>query len=76
MITPDSRNGFSTHHGGPYDRGSADSYYGRPRKPHYFVGGTYNSEQINEAQMTPDEIKAYNAGYETNEREGNKKDWG
>ena len=25
-------------HGGPYDRGSADSYYRRPPRPHYFVG--------------------------------------
>ena len=23
-------------HGGPYDRGSADSYYGRGRDPHYY----------------------------------------
>ena len=25
-------------HGGPYDRGSADSYYGRVFDPHNFVG--------------------------------------
>ena len=30
-------------HGGPYDRGSADSYYQRGPRPHYFKGDTYNS---------------------------------
>ena len=29
-------------HGGPYDRGSADSYYNRPRRPHYYKGDTPN----------------------------------
>lgn len=33
-------------HGGPYDRGSADYYYGRPFNPHYFKGATYASEEI------------------------------
>ncbi len=31
---------FETRHGSPYDRGSADSYYGRPRIPHYYAGAT------------------------------------
>ena len=26
---------IDTRHGGPYDRGSADSYYRRPRNPHF-----------------------------------------
>jgi len=25
---------YVVHHGDPFDRGSADSYYGRPRDPH------------------------------------------
>ena len=36
-------------HGGLYDRGSADSYYGRPRNPHYGgVGGT-SGDRVNVA---------------------------
>ncbi len=33
-------------HGGPYDRGSADSYYRRPRRPHFFTEATYASDEI------------------------------
>jgi len=33
-------------HGSPYDRGSADSYYQRSFRPHYFVGDTYKSDEI------------------------------
>ena len=28
---------FDTRHGSAYDRGSADAWYGRPFRPHYFV---------------------------------------
>lgn len=35
-------------HGGPYDRGGADSYYGRRPNPHYYVGATYSSEEVTE----------------------------
>lgn len=62
-------------HGGPYDRGSADSYYRRPCTPHYYIGATGSSEMISEDQMTPDEIEAYMAGFEDNEASGNFKDW-
>ncbi len=67
---------FSTEHGSPYDRGSADSYYGRPRDPHYWPQGTYNGTRVEARSMTPDEIVAYHAGYDDNEAEDNKKDWG
>jgi hypothetical protein len=63
-------------HGGPYDRGSADSYYGRGRKPHYYMAATYSSDIVTEERMTLDEIEAYHAGYDENERDGLKKDWG
>ena len=43
-------------HGGAYDRGSADSYYRRGRKPHYYVGDTYSSEIVTEERMTLEEI--------------------
>ena len=60
-------------HGGLYDRGSADSYYGRPRRPHFFVGATYTSQEVTE--LTPDEVAEYNRGYDDNERNGDKKLW-
>jgi hypothetical protein len=61
-------------HGGLYDRGGADSYYGRPRNPHYFVGATYTSEKITD--LTAEQIAEYNRGYDDNEANGDKKDWG
>ena len=65
----------STRHGGAYDRGSADSYYRRGAKPHYYKGDTYSSEIVTEEQMTAEEIAAYYAGYDENERSGNFKDY-
>lgn len=62
-------------HGGAYDRGSADSYYRRGAKPHYYKGDTYSSEIVTEEQMTAEEIAAYYAGYDENERSGNFKDY-
>jgi hypothetical protein len=67
---------FETRHGSPYDRGMADSYYKRGFNPHYFVGDSYNSPRIEWAQMTPDEVVAYHAGYDDNEDAGDYKDWG
>jgi hypothetical protein len=66
---------YNDRHGGPYDRGAADSYYGRPFDPHYFVDRTYSSPRVNLADMTPQEIVEYTAGYNDNEKSGNKKDW-
>ena len=63
-------------HGGPYDRGTADSYYGRGYNPHYFVGDSYNSPRIEMAQMTEFEIEEYSAGYKDNEEANNFKDLG
>ena len=65
--TPFSKNEIYTRHGGAYDRGSADKYYGRPPEPHFFTGDTYSS------QMSEDEIAAYMAGYN---EETDQKDWG
>lgn len=66
---------YSQRHGGPFERGSADSYYSRGRYPHYFKGNTYSSEMVSEAEMTAEEIEAYNAGYDWNEESGDKKRW-
>ena len=67
---------YGQRHGGPFDRGSADSYYNRGFNPHYFVGDSYNSPRIDLAQMTAQEIVAYTAGYRYNEELGDHKDWG
>ena len=66
---------YDERHGGPYDRGTADSYYGRDYNPHYFVGDTYNSPKIELVQMTAAEITAYTAGFNDNETFGDKKNW-
>ncbi len=70
------RDKFNTRHGGPFDRGSADSYYGRGINPHYYVEGTSTSPKIEMEKMTKKEIADYMAGFEWNEKFGDKKDWG
>lgn len=55
---------FNQRHGGPYDRGSADRYYGRPFKPHYYLKGTSMSPIVEQANMTAEEIEAYTAGWD------------
>tara|TARA_R110002073_G_scaffold336077_2_gene530145 strand:+ start:5831 stop:6121 length:291 start_codon:yes stop_codon:yes gene_type:complete len=65
-----------TRHGGPYDRGTADSYYGRGHNPHYYEGGTGTSAKIEQKDMTVEEIKLYDDGYEDNDKMGHFKDWG
>ncbi len=63
-------------HGGPYDRGSADAYYRRPFKPHYYKGDTGTSELVTEDDMTDEEILAYNEGFTEQVQSGDFKDWG
>jgi len=66
---------YDDRHGGPFDRGSADSYYGRIRSPHVFEGDTYSSPIRTIEEMTNAEIDAYHAGYDYNEELGDKKSW-
>ena len=66
---------YDSRHGGPFDRGSADSWYSRPRDPHFFLGDSYNSHEVSRDLMTQDQVEAYLAGYDYNERHGGKKDW-
>lgn len=75
MITEATRNNYDQRHGGPFDRGSADSWYSRGISPHFYLGDTGSSERIEKSQMTPEEIQAYLAGYQWNEQFGGKKDW-
>ncbi|WP_370003291.1 hypothetical protein [Winogradskyella sp.] len=39
-------------HGGPYDRGGADSYYGRSFDPHYWPEGTNKGTRIEMKEFT------------------------
>ena len=59
-------------HGSPQDRGSADAYYQRPYEPHYYVGASMQSERVEKADMTVDEIAAYKYGYDN---EKDRKEW-
>lgn len=66
---------YDKRHGGAYDRGSADAYYGRPYRPHYFVGSTGDSPEILEESMTADELSAYRAGFDDQIKSGDFKDY-
>lgn len=67
---------YDDRHGGPFDRGMMDSYYRRQPRPHYYTGNTGLSERIEADRMTEDEKRAYWAGMEYNDEEGDFKDWG
>jgi hypothetical protein len=61
-------------HGCLYDRGSADSYYGRARDPHYggVGGGSGDRVSVNDEES----VAEYMAGYNWNEQYGDKKNYG
>ena len=63
-------------HGGAYDRGRADFWYGRPYDPHCYADGTYTSDRIEAHQLTANQLKAYRDGYADAEAAGDQKDWG
>ena len=60
-------------HGSLYDRGSADSHYGRQPAPHYGGVGGDSGERVRVHDKTS--VDEYMAGYNYNERFGDKKDW-
>jgi len=65
--------------GSPFVRGGMDSYYHRPHNPHYYIDGTNefgHQCQIRIEKLTEEETEQYFAGYEDNEENGDKKDWG
>ena len=66
---------YDTLHGSPFDRGSADSYYGRPRDPHCYPTGTYKSTRV-ELEPGTSAFEAYMAGYEYNQELGEQKQYG
>ena len=60
-------------HGNPFDRGSADSWYHRVRRPH--KGGVGGDTGARVEELTAEEVEAYHAGYDYNEQFGGKKEW-
>ena len=60
-------------HGSPFDRGRADSYYGRPCDPHFYPEGTGHGIRVTE--LSDAQVKAYLDGYAWNEECGDKKNW-
>lgn len=62
-------------HGSAHDRGGADSYYRRPRSPHMWPSGSYNGNKVEAKDMTPEQIDAYNEGFDENEANGDFKEW-
>jgi len=64
---------FDKSHGSFFDRGSADSYYGRDRDPHRGGVGGGSGSRID--ATTEAELEAYHAGYDYNEEFGDKKSW-
>jgi hypothetical protein len=75
MIDREAIDRYDQRHGGPFDRGSADSWYSRSFDPHYYKGDTHSSTRVGLAEMTAEEITAYTAGYHWNEQFGGKKDY-
>lgn len=61
-------------HGDPFDRGGADSYYGRGRDPH--KGGVGGNSGPRVDSLTERELAEYHAGYDYNEAMGDKKNYG
>lgn len=66
---------YDDRHGGPFDRGSADSYYQRGCNPHYYHGDTGMSTRIEKSHMRQSQIAEYYAGYDYNEEFGDKKNY-
>jgi hypothetical protein len=60
-------------HGSLYDRGSADSYYGRQPNAHYGGVGGGSGDRVAVADAVS--VAEYMAGYEYNEQFGDKKEY-
>lgn len=72
--TQDGKPWYERGHGSPYDRGSADAYYGRTYNPHWYPLHADNKGLgINIMGMTPEQIEDYRLGYT---EETDQKDWG
>ncbi len=61
-------------HGGPYDRGSADAYYGRVFSPHIWNDSTYPRVKT-ELKEGTEEYAEYLKGWNEQHASGDYKDW-
>ena len=66
---------YNASHGSPFDRGSADSYYGRTQDPHKYPNGTGNAPRVEGSDMTIAEMREYYRGYEYNQESGERKQY-
>ena len=66
---------YTVTHGSPFDRGSADSYYGRMRNPHKGGVGGDSGPRVESNEMSLQEIADYGAGYNYNESTGERKQY-
>ena len=64
-----------TDHGSPFDRGAADSHYGRAHAPHKGGVAGGSGPRVEATGLTEQECWQYYAGYEYNEKFGTKKEW-
>ena len=61
-------------HGSPYDRGSADAYYRRPIKPHFYLNQDVGfSEPV--YKLTTEQEMEYLQGYWEQQKSGDFKDY-
>jgi hypothetical protein len=49
-------------HGSPCDRGSADAYYNRAPRPHYYK--QIDGQRVRVTDLTPEELSEYAYGYD------------
>lgn len=65
---------YDDSHGSPFDRGTADAYYGRRANPHWIKYGNEVS-RIDKFHMNEKEIETYYAGYDFATENGDEKDY-
>lgn len=76
VLKPSTEKQYDKSSDSPYGRGESDSYYRRGQRPHYYVKNEDGSNRrVEEEGMTPEEVEAYYAGYEENEKDGHFKDY-
>ncbi len=65
----DRKERLDREHGSPYDRGSADSWYGRNPRPHFYIKSSLSSPKVEHDKMSDEETREYWRGYDDNEND-------
>jgi len=74
MTTTMKKTVMNKEHGSPYDRGSADAYYRRSMKPHYYPNSDVGfSEPV--YKLTKEQEHEYMQGYQEQVLSGDHKDY-